>query len=57
MGYRNRKGALRSLAIAILGYGGDALCALRAAVYSIVEGARAVIKPDYAKKVRDEMDP
>lgn len=57
MGFRNRKGVLRSLLISILGYGGDVLYALRAAIFGLAQGARAVINPDYAKKIRDEMDP
>lgn len=44
MGYRNRKGILRSLLISI-----------RDAVVAVIEGFRA-LDPDYARKVRDEMN-
>ncbi|MCK9344536.1 MAG: hypothetical protein M0P64_00230 [Candidatus Pacebacteria bacterium] len=56
MGIRNRKGVLRSLIIGILGYGGDFICALRAALAAVRDGVRAQY-PDEAKKEFKEMDP
>lgn len=56
MGYRNRKGALRSLAMYILLYLEGALSAIRAAIAAGLDGLRAATNPERAKQDFDEMN-